>query len=169
MNEKDLQSETWNILVKVESDWLIVHLETMPESMKYMNCCKEVSSRPKWSKKSSYNSDPQISSPLRPTNSVNTLIITTRVLDYYHQIIIIEYYNYSLCVSLHSLVTLDTVKSYVDQLKVKLLEVCLSLNNFHLKMMCLKALECTFLNFLRHEKYIWRFSLSVSVFGAYDG
>lgn len=83
--------------------------------------------------------------------------------------IIIEYYNYSLCVSLHSLVTLDTVKSYVDQLMVKLLEVCLSLNNFHLKMMRLKALECTFLNFLRHEKYIWRFSLSVSVFGAYDG
>ena len=46
MNERDLQSETQNILVKVESDWLIVHLETMPESMKHMNCYKEVSSRP---------------------------------------------------------------------------------------------------------------------------
>lgn len=46
MNERDLQSETQNILVKVESDWLIVHLETMPDSIKHMNCYKEVSSRP---------------------------------------------------------------------------------------------------------------------------
>ena len=73
------------------------------------------------------------------------LIIIIRLLSF-------EYYNYSLCVSPNCLVTLDTVKSYVDQLTVKLLEVCLSLNNFHLKMMHLKALECTFLNFLRHEK-----------------